>query len=232
MSNVIQLFILTYHNSLTNPLEKLGEFNLCVEELKFSFEQHVHHPTHSSGHILDLIFTRMSSSFIDNVTVISGISDHNAIVFTLCSHSAWSSQADNSESITFRSYKHIDLPQFLNDLTHSFGFLQHQLTLNCSSFVSLYDMMMRNLVDHHAPIKSKSSHRKMSLPWFNGMLRSQRSSVRRAERMWRITGLQIHRHILCLSRMNITWILIRLVQIICARNWIIFKQILNNSGQF
>ena len=69
----------------------LGDFNVQLKyenELlnflsTFSFHQHILGPTHNKGGTLDLSITRSASAIISQTDVRSGVSDHEAVFFSI-----------------------------------------------------------------------------------------------------------------------------------------------------
>ena len=49
----------------------------------FGLKQHVDSPTHSGGHILDLIISKQNTQLIQSMSVTEGISDHHSILADL-----------------------------------------------------------------------------------------------------------------------------------------------------
>ncbi len=96
--------------------------------------------------------------------------------------------------VTYRSYKSFSLDSFLSDLTSL------PLITNPSDSLELlveqYNVGLRELLDLHTPLRSKTVRIRPSAPWINEEVRQARKALRRAERVWRATGLTVHYKIL------------------------------------
>ena len=94
-------------NSNDNNAKRLGNI-LDI----FSLSQHVNSPTHTSGHILDLVITRKGDAPIAPPTPGPLISDHLGITCTL----EITNLAHEKKVINFRKLKAIDMDDFKHDL--------------------------------------------------------------------------------------------------------------------
>ena len=82
----------------TTPIQSfLDEFGVkALNDIlaENNLKQHVTEPTHMKGHMLDLVITRSSSSFVSSTTAYpSSISDHYSVIFRLSSASPVSGRA-------------------------------------------------------------------------------------------------------------------------------------------
>ena len=59
-------------------------------------------------------------------------------------------------------------------------------------FVEQYNVGLRELLDLHAPLRTKVIRIRPSAPWINDEVRQSRKVPRKAERVWRATGLTVH----------------------------------------
>jgi hypothetical protein len=145
----------------------------------FSLEQSVKGPTHDKGHTLDLVLYRPTDGILSKTTVDQNLkSDHLAVV---CKLNIPKPQID-PVTFSFRPIREIDPSSFKSDVSVS-------MSPNCS--LAEYNDTLRTILDRHAPLRTHTSKRKKSTPWFNTIadqfypLRRQR---RRAERAWRKSG--------------------------------------------
>src|SRR5271156_2039631 len=73
-----------------------GDFNIHVDTVSdesskklfnllknYNLRQHVKLPTHTGGHTLDLIISRVNTQLVTDVSVVDGISDHHGILVNL-----------------------------------------------------------------------------------------------------------------------------------------------------
>ena len=128
----------------------------------FGLIQHVHVPTHSSGHTLDLIITRS----IDDVTITSpfatfALSDHFFVECLLDTPH----QNILVQEVCYRKIKHIDLNA---DICASDLFQKTWSSVNDMS--KCYDVTLYSILDKHAPWKSKVMTVRPMVPWFNDSL--------------------------------------------------------------
>ena len=149
-----------------------------------NLKQHVQAATHKRGHILDWVVTPTNEHYINRVDVKDkDISDHYLVKITL----GISKAKRPSKIINSRNIKALDRAAFINDLASLFqsGELE----------VDEFNSALRSILDKHCPQKQrKISHRKPS-PWFNDSVKNAKKEVRRAERRWMKTGLEVHREI-------------------------------------
>ena len=93
---------------------------------------------------------------------------------------------------SFRRLHSIDTDSFLDDLKSSPLITNPPESLD-SLFVA-YNTTLSSLLDQHAPVITKLSKRKSkSNPWFTTTVRAFRSTVRRAENLWKRTHSALHR---------------------------------------
>jgi hypothetical protein len=199
----------------------LGDFNLQCDSLEnvnsllsdllqsHNLMQHVSSSTHCKGNLLDLVFTRASSSLVTGTQVISGIADHDGILFTLNQKN----KATVPSSFTaFRKWKQINDEAFHRDLYNSVnlpilleaqqlisaGVESTYVTSNTSEqcnnrLVNSFETRLRAVVDMHAPEISRSKPKRNLLPWWNEDIRASKRVLHRSEKKWRSTKLEVHR---------------------------------------
>ena len=127
----------------------------------FSLRQHVEFATHYRGNILDLIFTRVSSSIVNYVAAGSSLSDHESVLFELsiglCPHL-------NNPTISFisRCDGHMNIDAFMTDILY----FQHDFSTlsSCSELVMAYNQCMTSILDVHAPQKRSRTISRRTLP--------------------------------------------------------------------
>ena len=172
----------------------LGDFNFHVDDPSntyakkfletislFDLIQHVKIQTHTAGHILDLVMSR-DDLLIENIISDSSInSDHFAILFQL----SIPCPPRPRSVITYRNWKQVYFPTFDNDV--SSRFLQFPPSLN--EGVSQYYSRTLEIVDKHAPLKSKTVTVRMESPWYTANLTNEKCLRRRLERKARRAGL-------------------------------------------
>ena len=93
---------------------------------------------------------------------------------------------------SFRRLHSIDTNSFLHDLKSSPLITNPPESLD--SLLVAYNTTLSSLFDQHAPVITKLSKRKSkSNPWFTATVRAFRSTVRRAENLWKRTHSALHR---------------------------------------
>ena len=185
-----------------------GDFNIWVDlpdlskpkqflDLLSSFNltQHIHEPTHRSLHTLDLLITRDCEDTVSDVSVEPGFSDHSLIIcrLNLCK------PPRIRKIINTRRYKAIDLGVFSNDVKQSLSKIDF-VDCDVSSCVARYESSLKDLLDTHAPSKSRSVVLRTNSPWFNDNIRDAKTLRRKLERKWRRSKLQIDREIYCIQK--------------------------------
>ena len=64
------------------------------------------------------------------------------------------------------------------------------------SLVTQYELILRNLLDLHAPLLKRTVTARPHAPWFGPTLRAAKRELRRHERRWKSSKLEVHRQIL------------------------------------
>ena len=62
-------------------------------------------------------------------------------------------------------------------------------TEDLNKLVADYNSTLSNLLNHHAPLKSKTVRKRPSVPWYTAEIGAAKRLRRKAERKWRRTGL-------------------------------------------
>ena len=113
-------------------------------------EQHVHEPTHRRGHTLDLLITRTVDNLVSEVEVIRGLpSDHYAVKCNV----PFSRPGPVKKSVCYRELRKIDVEQFQQDIKSSVLFTDP--SEDPSGIISQYEHVLGDLLDRHAPVKTK-----------------------------------------------------------------------------
>uniref|UniRef100_A0A669AWP7 Reverse transcriptase domain-containing protein n=1 Tax=Oreochromis niloticus TaxID=8128 RepID=A0A669AWP7_ORENI len=174
----------------------VGDFNIHVDDStnsttkeflsimdSFNFVQHVAGPTHRAGHTLDLVFTCGVS--LDHMNLNEVVfSDHKSVSFTV---------SVNSESHPQGSIRR---RRFIDDSTIS----EFSSLFNFKSSSNEVELLTNSFNEHClailnqvAPFKSSYCSLNSRTPWLNNQTRGLRRSYRKAERLWKSTGLTVHR---------------------------------------
>ncbi|CAM4487196.1 unnamed protein product [Leuciscus chuanchicus] len=115
-----------------------------------------------------------------------GVSDHKAISLELPTLSPISKPG---RKISFRNLKNINPVTLTTDLRH----LSAANPLSVTKSVDFYNSSLSSLLDHHAPVKSRTVTFTRSAPWYTRELRLQRRTGRVLERRFKDSGLAVHK---------------------------------------
>ena len=189
-----------------------GDFNFHVDDVNnnfsnkflgmiesFNLYQQVREITHEKGHILDLLFANNDGQTfkISNIRVEQcGISDHHIVLFDL--------NVDKPrplhKTINYRQTKNIDIPDFINDIKNSGLTNEVSKSATVSDKVDSFNRYMKNILDIHAPFKTKNIVCRPNTRWFNREISEAKKTQREAERTWRNSKLEVHRQIFVETR--------------------------------
>ena len=183
-------------SSLTSRVLILGDFNIHVDKpdhpmvKKFNaclassgLLQHIHEPTHRSGHTLDLVISRCDEQLIRKCEVkIYSVSDHYMIN---CVLNQEKSMTLNSVS-TCRNFQRMDHNAFKLDLASKI--CEIQSSESSVELLTSFDSAIISVLDKHAPIKTKSHKLRPKQPWYTHGVSVERRLRRRLERKWRKSG--------------------------------------------
>ena len=139
-----------------------------------------------AGHTLDLLITREHDNLlVQEPEKKSYNSDHCFIraVTTL------TGARSDFKRITYRKICDLDMDKFKSDLLSSKLF-----DLNGKSVhekAEIYDKVLSDTLDTHAPKITKTIKIKQGSPWFNNELRLIKIEKRKAERAWKKSGKQV-----------------------------------------
>ncbi len=153
----------------------------------FGLQQYVDFPTHSKGHTLDLVCCSGVTPLDCTATAIP-ISDHKLLSFNV---NVTFSRSKQQCSMTFH-IKKINPSAFTVAITD----LPHSDHLSSSDeLVSFYHSELQQLLDNFAPLKTRTVSFTNSAPWFTPKLRQLKTRGRRLERLYKLTGLIVHREL-------------------------------------
>ena len=182
--------LVKYASNFTNIL-CLGDFNFLAEleadsraSRLFSviseagLEQHIHEPTHVSGHRLDLIISTYTPAniFVDDEIA----SDHNCINFNYPTDTQTSV---SNKTVVYRQCKNITL----ESMSNTFNLLINEKMAyagNCCDSFWTFFTCLNEVADFLAPEK-KGFFSQHTCPYFDDELRTAKKERRRAERQYR-----------------------------------------------
>ena len=118
---------------------------------EFSFTQVVNTPTDIQGHILDALCLKDSFSWAISPKVIGGLSDHQAIMFSLIFPVR---ESCKFQHVSISKIHKINILDFRMDILNSD--LIRCLYKTASLLSHQYFNTLRSLLDKHAPVKKKN----------------------------------------------------------------------------
>jgi len=184
----------------SGKLVTVGDFNFHMDNktdrdtIKFidtldslNLSQHVIEPTHEKGHILDIVLTRSDDCPFHNLTVSPpSLSDHSPITITVPIHKPSAQKVQ----VTCRKINHIDQQAFESDLA------QCELITNppdnITDLMNMYNTTLIQILDNHAPLKTKTITRRQHAEWFTEDVRNAKVDCRNAENRWRKNKLTVY----------------------------------------
>ena len=150
-------------------------FNDFLES--FGLTNFVRFPTHQSNHTIDLMISH-HSSIIKSVRQGEFFSDHCFINANL--HIDW--PIPPKKILTYQKLKNIDENKSNCDLRDAFIFRNQPTTLE--EHVSSYNTILTEILEKHAPIKTKVIRDTHHFPWFNEKIKDEILLQRCKERIW------------------------------------------------
>ncbi len=177
----------------------VGDFNIWVDDnlnsdnksfqtllSSHGLQQHISEPTHRHGHILDLIITRGNEGLMTNFSVRPGLSDH----FAICGRLMLEKPPLAQKIVNTRRLRNIDTNAFSLDIIMSLSALNAD-DEDVDTLVQNYELVMRKLLDKHAPVKSRKITIRPNTQWYNSNIHDAKCERRRLERKWRRSKLDI-----------------------------------------
>ena len=150
--------------------------------------QYVEVATHKESHILDLYIARIYSSVVDPV-VAELLSDHCAV------HCRFAMRIlpFRMELKTYCNMKTIKLTSFSTYIANSDLYTNQERSLEES--VKEYNDVLGDLLEKHAPLKTKWLIIRPAAHWVNDDILSARKEKRKMERRWVLSRLTVDREI-------------------------------------
>ena len=156
----------------------------------FGFIQHVSDSTHRSGHTLDLMLSRSHDSLVLQTSPIDhGFPDH----FPVLAYLSLRKPPLPTREVKYRKLKTITNEVLLEAIGNSAICMASLSTLSLDELTTLYDTELRKLIDALAPTKTRTITIRPESEWYNESIREAKQTRRQAERLWRKTGLVVHR---------------------------------------
>ena len=188
---------LNFH--LEDPSEpSTVRFQKILEEV--DLVQHITSPTHTAGHILDVLITRKQTEFQTSSLVVHdpGFTNDNGIA-TTCYHFtiSWSllhtKPKITRKSFTFRKLESVDKQAFSKDLLELQLSTQLSTLTDTDSMVEVFNNSVLSVLDKHAPLISRSVTVRPDTTWYTYDIQEQKRRKRQLERKYVETKLEVHR---------------------------------------
>ena len=164
-------------------MDLIDSFGLC---------QSVAEPTHQLGHLLDLIITKSTTrNLLTDVRVQFDLPADHAVVTTRLSVPR---PVPTKILVNHRKLKAIDPDAFKSSVCSST--ITPSAIDACdivNELTDTYNSVLCNLMDFHAPCRSRYITLRPHAPWFDDSLRAAKQDKRRLERKLRKTRLEIDR---------------------------------------
>jgi len=151
-------------------------FSECIQSNGLT--QHVQTPTHTSGHILDLILTRNTDGLnVSEPTADYFISDHSFV--TCCIEQCRPPLI--RKTVTSRNWKSVCIDDMKNDLAE----LRTIGNESCDTDTLVRDLTDRttHIVDKHAPRKERNIVCRPDIPWYSDYLKHLKHYKRSIEKI-------------------------------------------------
>nr|XP_029137828.1 uncharacterized protein LOC114921708 [Labrus bergylta] len=187
--------------SISTSVLLLGDFNFHVDDTQcktakefldllhcLNFTQHVNFPTHSRGHILDLVCsTGLTIHQLSSLNL--NISDHLAINMDILIPLPTPKQ---KRKISFRNIKSVDPSAFSASISSKISSSPPPQFNNPSELITYYNNTLSFCLDQLAPIKTKTVSFTHSAPWYTPELQKMKTRKRQLERLHKKTSLTVH----------------------------------------
>jgi hypothetical protein len=152
---------------------------------------HIFEETHKKGHTLDLVLTRGDENCVKNIRVVkNAISDHDHHIVHL--DVSYEKPELQTKTINYRKIKSIDHAQLKHDIAKS-ELCKNPASGSVLDLVAQYNTVLNELLEKHAPERSKTITIRPLAPWYNQAIALEKKERRKAECKWRSTKLEVHR---------------------------------------
>ena len=192
-----------------NRLIVLGDFNFHVEDpnnsdaqkfltmiADFGLVQHVNVSTHIKGHTLDLVMSRVTDSYVLDLSVDHILpSDHSLIKFK----TDLSRPSVSRLEIKTRNIRSINTNDLIK-LTQSIHVPDNCSDLAIDLLAEQFHLKLEQVMNEVAPIKTRHICNKPSAPWYDNDLRKEKQTVRKRERQWLAHPLEVNKLMFHASR--------------------------------
>ncbi|KAK7107751.1 hypothetical protein V1264_015614 [Littorina saxatilis] len=156
----------------------------------YSLVQLINEPTHTDGHTLDWLVVREADNPTSSFSVRDcQISDHSALFFNI----SIQKPKPAVRTVTSRNLKKMNVDKFREDV-RVFAASTAADTPD-TDLLMVFNTCLRQLMDSHAPLVTRQVTDRPSAPWMSEDIKDHKRLVRKWERLWRTSGLTVHRQI-------------------------------------
>ena len=147
-------------------------------------------PTVRTVHTLDIMLSRSHDSLVLQTRSIDhGFLDHFPVLVYL----SLRKPPLPTREVKYRKLKTITNEVLLEAIGNSDICMASLSTLSLNELTTLYDTELRKLIDALAPTKTWTITIRPESEWYNESIREAKQTRRQAERLWRKTGIVVHR---------------------------------------
>ena len=138
--------------------------------------QHIEDPTHSKGHTLDVVITRLNSSLfnLDHANLL--LSDHNLVLGSL----NFVTQRYPTVEVKYRKLKDINPEAFQQEIADADLQICENEDIDCA--VNKYNCVLNQILDKFAPLKTSKVIARPKKPWYTNDIASKKRAKRIVER--------------------------------------------------
>ena len=186
------------------PTVIVGDFNVRFDDTlkseplrtlleSYNLTQHVHSPTHKTGHILDLVVSQTDDNFITSVTVHpDSLSYHHRIELKLRALKP----AVQTNMITKWDFRNIDADALRNgNMSVCSDMCACTNNRQADELVHMYNTCLTGCLDKHAPWRNVRVRDTTPHPWYDTDIDVARNKMRKQKNVWRRTKLEIHQQL-------------------------------------
>ena len=153
-----------------------------------NLQQVVDKPTHKNKHILDWLIKRDNDDSVNAIQVLDkALSDHFVVYFNILNASI----PVEKKTVTSRKLKEINHGKISQDMRS----IQTSPDGDPEDLVSQYNTGLEQLLNKHAPEKTRVTTTRQSAPWLNDEIKLLKQQRRQAERSWRKDSITVKRQI-------------------------------------
>ena len=158
--------------------QSANRFNDMLE--LYDLQQHIAEPTHRKGHTLDVVITPNKTNYLSNSNITEvDLSDHYLIDFLIFCQPIMREM----KTITYRCTKNVDNELFRREVKERLDAIPP--TTSVLEKVNKYNTALSEIVEKHAPLKTRKIKEVPEAPWFDNEYAELRKIRRKAEKKYR-----------------------------------------------